>query len=287
MIEGYLVKYGGYLWLVKGCEHFDEYLIAYPRYDATNQVKIKDTDRALGVARKLGVVRYDECLKLEVPLVRKDEIEEVLDPFYRESWPQLPREISEILDGLDPGELGEVGLTGSYLASVMLRNIKPRDVDLVIKDEGVGFKIYRKLRDLRERGVAKPLSVIEEHEGTDRETRVKLLRDRVLEGVLGNIVYSIRIVSCKRSAEPVCLENAELLSDELVIVEEVSPIVMPYIYIATSSKLGRIPVRSLRMRYSEVPVGTKLMVSNCRLERYADGSACVSLDGRECVVKLK
>jgi hypothetical protein len=38
------------------------------------------------------------------------------------------------------------------------------------------------------------------------------------------------------------------------------------------------------MRYSEIPVGTRLIVSNCRIEKCIDGSTGISLD--ECTVKL-
>jgi|GEM_PF-876338 len=283
MIEGYLVKYKNYFWVVKGCEHFDNYIIAYPRYDIINQVKIKSTSRALDIARKLGVLRYNECLKLEVPLLRRDEIEDVLNPFNRDLWPELPREVDLILGDLDSNELRDVGLTGSYLVSTILENIKPRDVDLVIRDVNVGFKVYKKLRELRERGSNKPLEEPEEFEGCDPETRTMLLKSRVLEGVIGDIIYSIRILSCRESFKPICVESYGFYSGELIIVEDISPLIMPYTYIA-ESKLGKILVKSLRMRYSEIPVGTRLIVSNCRIEKCIDGSTGISLD--ECTVKL-
>ncbi|MEM0002141.1 MAG: hypothetical protein QXM43_05780 [Desulfurococcaceae archaeon] len=286
MIEGFLIKYGNYLWIVKGCEHFDEYLIAYPRYDVVNQVKIKNMNKAIDIASKLGVLRYNECLKLEVPLINKGNIEYALDPFSKEHWPQLPEEITAILENLEPSELREVGLTGSYLASSILRNIKPRDVDLVIRDINVGLKIYNVLRDLRRKGVSRPLDATEDFEGTEPGTRIKLLQNRVLEGVLNNVVYSIRILSCKENRKPTCIDHAEFFSGELVIVEDVSSMVMPYIYIAENSEIGEIMVKSLRMRYSEIPVGAKLLVSNCRLEQYSSGEKAISLDNRECSVKL-
>jgi hypothetical protein len=286
MIEGYMFKYKGYLWVVKGCEHYDEQVIAFPRYDLINQTKIKDTCKALSIAVELGVVKYDECLKMNIPAVRRDEIEYVLNPFDRGKWPPLPREILGILEALSPSELEDVGLTGSYLASTVLSSIEPRDVDLIIRGKNTGFKVYRILKDLRDRGVAKPLQGIGEYEGTNLETRIKLLQNRVLEGVINDTVYSIRVVSCIESVKPTCLEKVELFNGELVIAEEVSPLVMPYTYIAVSSDLGRILIRSLRMRFSEIPVGTKLFVSNCRLEHDVNGSTYISLDNRECIVTL-
>jgi len=277
MIEGYLIKYRNYLWVVKGCEHFNDYVIAYPRYDIVNQLKIKSMDRALSIARKLEVMRYSDCLKLEVPLLRRDEVEEVLNPFNRGLWPDLPQEVNLILEGLNPNELGEVGLTGSYLISTLLKGIKPRDVDLIIKDVGVGFKVYEKLKEFRWKGITKPLEGIDEFEGCDLKTRVMLLRSRVLEGVIGNTVYSVRVLSCKEDVRPTCVEDYELFSGELTIVESVSSYVMPYTYIAESS-LGRVLVRSLRMRYSEIPIGVRLLVSDCRLEKYFNNLTCINLD---------
>lgn len=286
MIEGFLVKYGSYLWVVKGCEHFDEYVVAYPRYDVVNQVKIKSTGRAIDIARKLGALRYNDCLKLHVPLVKKDDVEYVLDPFNKEHWPMLPEEVNSILGNFSQRELCEIGLTGSYLASTILENIIPRDIDLVIKDVDVGLKTYSLLKDLRERGVAEPLHMIDDFEGTDPETRIKLLQNRILEGVLNKVVYSIRIISCKESRRPICVDHVELVSGEFVVAKEVSPLVMPYIYIAEDGELGQIQVKSLRMRYSEIPVGTRLFVTNCRLEHYSNGEISISLDNRECIVKL-
>ncbi len=283
MIEGYLVKYRGYFWVVKGCEHFDDYVIAYPRYEISSQVRIKSTSVALHIAKRLGVVKYDECLKLEIPLLKRDEIEDVLDPFKREMWPQLPREVNVVLGDLNSNELRDIGLTGSYLVSTVLKSIKPRDVDLIIRDVNVGFKVYRKLRELREKGDSKPLEKPEEFEGCDPETRAILSKSRVLEGVIGDMVYSIRVLSCRESLKPICVESYELFSGELIIAEDVSSLVMPYMYIA-ESKLGRILVRSLRMRYSEIPVGTRLLISNCRVEKCSDSSTRISLD--ECTVKL-
>jgi hypothetical protein len=277
MIEGYLIKFRNYLWVVKGCEHFDDYVIAYPRYDIINHSKIKSLSRALDIARRFGVLRYNECLKLEVPLLRRDEVEEVFDPFNREFWPKLPQEVDLILGGLKPGELSEVGLTGSYLVSVLLDGIKPRDVDLIVRGRVVGSKVYRRLKELREGGVSRPLEVVDEFEGCDPKTRATLLRNRVLEGVIGTTVYSIRIVSCRESVRPTCVEGYEFFSGELVIVEDISSYIMPYTYVAECD-FGRVLVRSLRMRYSEIPVGTKLLVLNCRLEKYSDGSECISLD---------
>lgn len=286
MIEGFLIKYENYLWIVKGCEHFDEYFIAYPRYDVVNQVKIKNMKKALDIASKLGVLKYNECLKLEVPLINKRDIEYVLDPFNKKYWPPLPEEITAVLENLEPSEICEVGLTGSYLASSILRNIKPRDIDLVIRDISVGLKVYNVLRDLRQKGISKPLDITEDFEGTDPDTRIKLLQNRVLEGVLNNVVYSIRILSCKENKKPTCIDHARLFSGELVIVKDVSSMVMPYIYIAENSEIGKIMVKSLRMRYSEIPVGTELLVSNCRLEQYSSGEKVISLDNRDCNVKL-
>jgi len=282
MIEGYLVKYKGYFWVIKGCEHFDDYVIAYPRYEITTRVRIKNTSVALEIAKKLGVVKYNDCLKLEVPLLKRDEIEDVLNPFNKELWPQLPREIDLVLGDLSSNELKDVGLTGSYLVSTILKDIKPRDVDLIIRDINVGFKVYKKLRELREKGISTPLEEPNEFEGCDPETRITLLKNRVLEGVIGNTVYSIRILSCRESTKPICVESYEFFSGELTIIRDLSPLIMPYVYVAESN-LGGILVKSLRMRFSEIPVGIKLLVSNCRLERCSNGSIYISLD--KCTVR--
>ena len=286
MIEGYLVKYGDYLWMVKGCEHFDEYIIAYPRYDVSKGIKIKSLDEALSIATKLGVAKYNECLKMKIPLLSRAKIEYVLDPFNKEHWPRLPKKIMKLLNQLDLINSNDVGLTGSYLASTIIKNLKPRDLDLIIKDKSTGIRLYELLKYLRSKGISKPMNIIEDFEGGDQRTRLKLLRYRVLEGILDDIIYSIRIVSCKESRKPHCIEKVNLLNDEIIIIEQISPFIMPYTYLGKSKVLGEVVIRSLRMRYSEIPIGTKLLVNSCRVEYYENGTLNVCLDNRECIVKI-
>jgi len=286
MIEGYLVKYKGYLWMIKGCEHFNEYIIAYPRYNISKGIKIKSLDEALRIATKLGVVKYNNCLKLKIPLLPRAKIEYVLDPFNRDHWPHLPEKVMALLNKLGLINSNDVGLTGSYLASAIIRNLKPRDLDLIIRDKNIGIRLYKLLRYLRSEGISRSLDNIEDFEGSNQRTRLELLRYRVLEGILDNTIYSIRIVSCRESKEPQCIEKVNLLNDEIVIIEQISPYIMPYTYLSESSALGKVVVRSLRMRYSEIPTGTKLLINNCRVEQYEDGTLNICLDNRECIVKI-
>ncbi|RLG80521.1 MAG: hypothetical protein DRO13_03545 [Thermoprotei archaeon] len=286
LIEGYVVLYKWYLWMVKGCEHPEDGVIAYPRYSVRTGSRIKDLRRAMEYAEKLGVIRYYECLKESLPILPLNSIELVLDPFNRTQWPRLPNSTVKFLENLGIAEHEDVGLTGSYLASTVITGIKPRDIDIIIRNRDLGETLYEKLKLLRASGVAKPVGVVDEFYGTDPGSRLKLLRHRVLEGVFNGIIYSIRILSCKERAKPRCIKKAKLVTDQLTIVEHISPYVMPYTYIAEGEELGTVNVRSLRMRYSEIPLHTRLSIANCRLEYYMDGGYSLSLDNRECRVRV-
>ncbi len=286
IIEGYLVAYGPYLWMVKGCEHPRNYFIAYPRYSRLDGSKIKDPARWYAIAKDLGVLKYFDCLKMEVPLIPRDSIKFVLDPFDKKSWPSLPNNVMNFLNSINAFNSEVIGLTGSYLVSKILP-LKPRDLDLIIKDKNEGLRIYNELLNLRGKGLIKPYVESMDFDGTDPRSRNELLRYRILEGVFNNdLVYSIRVLSCIKNREPICIKRVEYYSGKISIAKALSPFIMPYEYEAITEDLNKILVRSQRMRFSEMPTDIDLLVSNCRLEYYENDNVYLSLDNPGCTVKI-
>jgi len=284
IVEGYIVAYGPYLWVVKGCEHPKGFFIAYPRYSRRDSLKVKDPLLGLSMAKKLGLTRYIDCLKMEVPLIPRNKIEFVLDPFNRDQWPSLPDNVLLFLNSLDIMN-SKIGVAGSYLVSRFL-SVKPRDLDLIIKGEDCGLKVHNKLIDVRNRGLTRPYMESEDFGGTDPQTRNALLRHRILEGVFNNLVYSIRVISCLKNEELKCISKIEHYTGEVLIIKALSSFVMPYLYNAVLKDYGEIFVRSQRMRFSEIPEGTRFFVRNCRIEYYEDGEIYLSLDNPECAVSI-
>jgi hypothetical protein len=285
VIEGYIIAYGPYLWVVKGCEHPKGFFIAYPRYSRSDGLKVKDPSLGVSIARRLGLARYFDCLMIEVPLVPRDKVEFVLDPFDRDQWPQLPGNVVSFFNALNVMGSRYVGLAGSYLVSRILL-VKPRDLDLLIKGEDCGLRIYNRLVDMRVKGLTKPYIEGEDFNGTDPRTRNALLRYRVLEGVFNDLVYSIRVTSCLGNEEPKCISKVEYYTGEVLITKALSPFTMPYTYSAMLKDYGELFMKSQRMRFSEIPEGVRLFVRNCRIEYYEDGKVYLSLDNPECIVSI-
>ncbi|GAB6944321.1 hypothetical protein [Vulcanisaeta sp. JCM 14467] len=284
VIEGYVLLHRDTLWMVKGCEHPINGFIAYPRYFKDGS-KVKDPIHGLDIARRLGLVKYIDGLKMEVPVIPRYAIDSILDPFNRSLWPSLPNIINEFLNEIGALNSEDVGLTGSYLVSSLV-SIKPRDLDLIIRDVREGLRIYDVLKDLREDGITEHHIESKDFSGTDPITRNELLRRRVLEGVYRDkLVYSIRVVSCKQNTEIRPISYISYYTGKVRITQALSPIIMPYIYEALGSG-GAVLIKSQRMRFSEIPVNTELFLSSCRVERYVSGETYLSLDNPECKVSI-
>ena len=284
VIEGFVLLHGDILWMVKGCEHPDDGFIAYPRYFKDGS-KVKDPVHGLSIARRLGLIKYIDDLKMEVPVIPRYAIDGILNPFNRSLWPPLLGIINEFLSEIGALDSGNVGLTGSYLVSGVVP-VKPRDLDLVIKDVQEGLRVYNVLKDLREDGVTKSYVESEDFGGTDPITRNELLRHRILEGIYrGKLVYSIRVLSCKQNTELRPISYISYYTGRVRITQAISPIAMPYTYEALGDG-GAVLIRSQRMRFSEIPVGAELFLYNCRVERYLSGETYLSLDNPECKVSV-
>ncbi len=284
VVEGYIILYKDILWMVKGCEHPTDGFIAYPRY-FKNGDKIKDPVRGIEIARELGFTRYIDGLKMEVPVISRTHVDLILDPFSKALWTLLPKNVSEFLSEINAFDSDDIGLTGSYLVSHMVP-VKPRDLDLIIRGEREGLRVYNVLRDLREKGLAKPYIESKDFSGTDAITRNELLKHRILEGVFKDeLVYSIRILSCTQNTEINPILRVDYYSGTIKIQKALSPFIMPYVYEALSNK-GIMLVKSQRMRFSEISIGMEFLLSSCRIEYYDSGSVFISLDNPECKVTL-
>jgi len=271
--------------MVKGCRHPEGSIVAYPRYKPGSGVKLKSLSESVRVAEKLGYLRFDSCLKTWLPMIPEDEIDHVLDPYSSEASGKLFGSFRELFNLLRDVASGRVGVTGSFLASNLIPQLRPRDLDVVVDGIEAGYPVYRVLKELRMMGLTSPasLDVVGEHEGSDAMTREVLLSVRVLEGIYrGEAPYSVRILGCD-VVEDACVEGVEDFSGRLRIVEGMRPISMPYIYRAAEGVL----IVSYRMRFSEIPEGAVLHVDRCRLEEWNNGFRVVSLDTPSCSVVIE
>jgi len=274
VVEGYIlvVDDSSYLWMVRGYHHPHGFFIAVPRYTGSGG-KVKSLRRAFEVASSTGNVMYLEGLARIVPAVRKSSVKRVLDPW---SWSpagetiieKTANELVELLSDSGGLEKEAIGVTGSLLAKKVLSGLETRDIDIVVAGTRESRKAYEALRKLRGEGLLKPVTGrFSESEVLDPASRTRLARNRILEGTYKGIPYSIRLLSQRVSREhDICHRLVCSWKGVIKITTPVSPYIMPYIYDITVLKSYPVKPKpsklySMRLRLSEIPVGTLLEVS--------------------------
>lgn len=245
MIEGYMLKYKGAIWSVKGCFHPDGYAVAIPR--VYNGVKIKKMNEALELVRKKfeDLMKYVPELGFEVPLVPlKDS--EVLDPFKKTVKDKI---VSKFLSYFN----GKVGVTGSLLYSD-----RYNDIDLLSLDE----THYEILKNLRNEGITKELSYSNEDEVEilSKEDFEFLKKKRFLEGIFEDIPYTFKIVKCLDFGIVISKES---FTGIVRITKAEKPYSLPVMYL---TNLG-FYLTSFRTRFTELKEGITLYVKGTLLKR--------------------
>ncbi len=290
-IEGYIVEAFGTLWMVKGCYQPPQYVIALPRY-GYGGTRIRSLALSLGIAAELGCIAMDSCLKRAVPIVPRTAILRVLNPLEAASKSVLDgraREFVELVASESGLDINDIGITGSYLAKTVVRNIVPRDLDIIVYGEEACVKLYRALYKLRREGITEPVNTKQFKPGSmSVDSWIRLARTRVLEGVFKGLGYSARAVRCMEE-EPCTMRMwvVERVKLTIEIVEHVSPFIMPYRYRARVLEVAKDPkdvlregmvieVTSQRMRFSEIPLGTKLCAETTLL--FVDNELVLDLD---------
>ncbi len=270
-VDGVIVKAKEYLWIVKGCHHEENRIIALPRY-RLDGVKIKELAKSLEIARRYGFLVFNENLDALVPALPLDEIEYCLNPFNTSTlnlddiggtaW-----ELKILLAREAGISLDSIGVTGSLLAKTVIPSIEAGDIDIVVRGTRESEKAYRALRRLREKGILSSVNspVYRELEVQDEKTRHTLMKKRLLEGLYKNTPYSIRLIPCrKQQAITGRIKRLGWWEGVLEIIEHIQPYIMPYHYkirvIRTNNPYKPTSLISYRMRFSELPLGLRLYV---------------------------
>ncbi|MCY0859309.1 MAG: hypothetical protein OWQ54_02640 [Sulfolobaceae archaeon] len=238
LVEGYMLKYRGGIWAVKGCYHPEGFAVAIIRY--FNGMKIKRLSDSIALIKQKfpELLKYVKQIGFEVPLVPlKDS--EILDPF---ELSNLPKHVTEFLDALN--SKGDVGITGSLLYNPS----EAKDMDFLTFNNSY----YEKLLRLRKNGVTKALDVVndEEIETLDYEDFKSLKANRVLEGTFKGIPYTFKIVECTDFGE--VLEE-RYYEGVLEIRRSLKPFSLPVIY-----DVGSGFATSFRIRFTELKEGAKI-----------------------------
>ena len=275
IVDGYIVSVRGddYLWMIKDCYHPPKYYIAVPRYGPRGE-KLKILRDSWEIAEARGYIIYDYCLGKLVPAIPRILVDQVLSPYewkpaVGDQIDNVAMKFREIISHYANVSLEEIGITGSLLARKLVPGLMPEDIDIVVSGISEAVKVYKALQKMRAEGVTRPIPYTirpPDAEVLDRKSRIRLMRKRLLEGIFEGYHYSIRLIPCKTTTN--CIHKIRLLSrwnGVIEIVEQLSPYISPYTYsirvVATSERNPRPQLLvSTRIRFSEIPVGTRLYV---------------------------
>ncbi len=264
LVEGDLLELrDGSVWVVKGCWHGVEGFIAVPRVVLGRKLKRFSEIYEVVLRYYRHFVKYVEEMGREVPVVPPSEVLRTLRWSVEGVRLQYPV-VREVL-----GKLWEVGLrcgvAGSYLGGY---HSEASDVDVHCLDLPSS---YERLRELYEIGVFKHLSLCEAwkevhevSEGIDMARHVQLLQSKLLQGVCGEIKFTLRFVNCER-IKPllgpyVDVRPAELLV-KVVASDYRTPSVIEVEVVRSSTKVpSTLYLVSHRVRFTEIPEGTLISI---------------------------
>lgn len=259
-IEGDILKHrDGSLWVVKGCVHSPEGLVAIPR--VFEGKKVKQYFEAMKIVERYypHYITYIEELDRDVPVVPWKDILEILSWLY-EGCSSSIEEVNRILVLLNNIGL-KCGVAGSYLGGY---SGVESDIDVHCLDTAGA---YEKVRLLYTTGALEHLSysdayheVSEVSEILRADIHVELLTRKYLQGKFKSKKVTIRILNCDRITEFLGPYNNVRWGEFMVRVTESdyrTPAIMKAYVIRSSLSIDdEIYLISHRARFTELPDGT-------------------------------
>ncbi|RLG82956.1 MAG: hypothetical protein DRO40_06225 [Thermoprotei archaeon] len=259
-LEGEPLLYNGWIWIVKGVQHPDGYVVAYPRY-CVECIPPRKLFRMESL-RKIKYYRWD-CIGLELPVVPKKDVK----PFFIKSRSRVMEFMDLIID-LSGIDRDDVLLTGSLLIGY---DPIYSDIDLVFYGESIVNRVYDVLRYLRESGVTSSLGpsglLIEydKHRDLSFDQYIMLRRNSLLQGYyMKKYRYTIRLVPYDHGYNE-CIDRV-VWSDyrdlTIKVIEPIKPYTTPALYrvkiIDSSLDKDLAYMVSFRIRYTELDTGVLL-----------------------------
>jgi len=264
------------LWIVKGCFHPMNYTIALPRI--INGKKLKRLREMYRVVARYYAhfLKYIPELGLRAPLVPKGFIRtfyHALSTKCVEGLSRLHNICRELLDIIESNCSTECGITGSLLGGYY---VDSSDIDLICLDRP---KLYDCLLKLQSEGVLTPLTedvfgseLVDVNEGLDSRSHLKLITHKVLQGTYKGYRYTLRIINCSRLNNYLGPYDYVLRVPKAVLKVVTTDYRTPSIFDVDIIKLplseyimrnrGRSLCISHRLRYTEIPIGALMLVSN-------------------------
>lgn len=263
LLEGECFQHDGKIWCVKGYQHPEGFVVAYPKYDLFSSSKVRSFEKI-----------YWDCIKHEVSVVPLNSVKPymyALESSVRESVLRLFITCSGLSEervlitgssiiGSDYGDLDIVvfGLDerdAEDIHSSLIRCFKPINENILVRD------------------------YYDKHQfDTDLFTYLLLKRDTRLHYMYGNLHVNLRYVYYDRGWG-YCVEPVSSYSNFKGVVEVLYPIrryTIPSLYVVKYNG-NELYLWSLREAYAEMPKG--LYYVEGRLEERRDGLYIVPDNG--------
>ena len=259
-LEGEPLLYNGWIWIVKGVQHPDEYVVAYPRY-CIECIPPRKLFR-MEVLRKIKYYRWD-CIGLKLPVIPKKDVK----PFAIKPRDKVMEFMDLIID-LSGIDYDDVLLTGSLLIEY---DPIYSDIDLVFYGENIVDRVYDILRYLRESGITSSLGpsglLIEydKHRDLSLDQYFMLRKGSLLQGYyMKKYRYTIRLVPYDRGYSGCidCVVWSDYKDLTIKVIEPIKPYTTPALYMVKiiDSPLDKdlAYMVSFRIRYTELGTGALL-----------------------------
>lgn len=271
-LEGEVVIYSGVAHIVKGYQHPEGYVIAYPRYDLVAGKKIHE------LALSKATLVYWDCIKQHVPLLHLGEIFGYWTKLSPSREPSMMMStISTLLD-LDPSNI--------YLTGSSLFQDPYNDVDLVIY--GADEELAERLKLLTEKGVLQRAGediLMREYYSKHSDKLglmeyLTLKKSTILHLGVNRVHVNLKLYRFKQGVQG-CQDRVFGVRDYSGLVsvkQSLTPHLTPSLYIVELKGFGAIYMETHREVYSELSKG-EYLVEGGRIEERQEGLFLVPDNG--------
>jgi len=249
LVEGYPLYYNGVIYLVKGYQHPQDKIIAYPRYTLLEHRKLRKYE----INKYVSYVYWD-CIKQIVPVIDVSHAYSFYTLFHKHI-PYTSQMVKETISQL-------FGVNDLFITGSSLVFSKYNDIDIVIL--GVDTELINRVQSLISRKIIRraPESclvreyLLKHSKDTDLTTYLYLKKDTISHIIVNKIYVNIKYVSYSNGftqcMDPV--EDRKLFRGRIQVIDCINKHILPTRYIVRVGN-KKILMETFREMYSEIPLG--------------------------------